>query len=144
MSKTQYEHRCAGRSKTGHDCQVSVPEAGGWCPKHDPALADERRAAAVERGRIGGMVSKRVPKEKFTISTRADVFRHMLEPIANELMNSKGGRITERANSIARLATTIMDLLAKDHDEQMENLLKLLQERHPEIKARFVEAKLLP
>ena len=117
------KRRCGARKKDGNPCSVKVKEGDKRCFFHDPAKADERRAAQARGGQGNRAPSLPIDAPDFALETVSDlrpilaatmkrVLRHELSPnaatavcnLANSLMKTFDDRdLRQRLHDLEQL-----------------------------------------
>ena len=87
--------KCAAKTRNGRPCRGLVRPGSDYCPAHDPARADDRRAAASKAARSKPGGESGALKEQLK-KLAEDILARRVEPKA-------GAVVTQIANAYTRL-----------------------------------------
>lgn len=96
--------QCKGRTKSGAPCRVATLRGSDYCFTHDPATAQQRKAArskggAARHGRMVGVVGQ--PEKPISVKTIADIVA-LLERAINDCFAME--KSLARARTVGYLA----------------------------------------
>jgi len=118
--------RCLATNKDGSACS-GQPSGSGWCPWHDPALAEQRRQNAVKGGKARSHQARARKAMKGGAGDLADVQATLLAAIGKV---EKGALDPGPANAMANLARAVVAVSgAADFDRRLAELEQALAAR---------------
>jgi len=118
--------RCPAVNQDGSPC-AARPSASGWCPWHDPALAEQRRENAIKGGRGRSSQARARKALKGGAGDLAGVQATLLAAIGKV---EAGALDPGPANAMANLARAVVAVSgAADFDRRLAELERALADR---------------